>query len=234
MVDEEAMGGRTEFLGSFLTADRRARIDRVLELRTRYLTIVLEDIYQPHNASAVLRSCECFGIQDVHIVEDRNAYTVSRDVVLGAASWLDLIRYRASEGQSVGHCCRELRAAGYRLVAASPDEESTVSDVDDIGVDTPLAVFFGNEEQGLTKAVRDEVEQHMRIPMFGFTQSFNISVSAALILRELTRRIRASSASWGLSDEEKRGLRLQWYRRLVKGSDLLEQRYLEDNREVVR
>ena len=158
MVDEEAMGSRTEFLGSFLTADRRARIDRVLELRTLYLTIVLEDIYQPHNASAVLRSCECFGIQDVHIVEDRNAYTVSRDVVLGAASWLDLIRYRASEGQSVGHCCRELRAAGYRLVAASPDEESTVSDVDDIGVDTPLAVFFGNEEQGLTKAVRDEVE----------------------------------------------------------------------------
>jgi tRNA (guanosine-2'-O-)-methyltransferase len=68
----------------------------------------------------------------------------------------------------------------------------------------------------------------MRIPMFGFTQSFNISVSAALILRELTRRIRASSASWGLSDEEKQSLRLQWYRRLVKGSDLLEQRYLKE------
>lgn len=227
MAAEGMPDGRAEYLGSFLTDSRKARIDRVLEERTRYLTIVLEDIYQPHNASAVLRSCECFGIQDVHIVEDRNIYTVNRDVALGAAEWLDLIRYRALDGKSVRTCCGQLRAAGYRLVAASPGEESAVG-LDDISVESPLAVLFGNEEEGLTAAAREEVAEHLRIPMFGFTESFNISVSAALVLRELTRRIRSSRVSWRLSDEEKLSLRLQWYRRIVKGSDLLEQRYLKE------
>lgn len=228
MADEGVLDGRTEYLGSFLTDSRRAGIERVLAQRTRYLTIVLEDIYQPHNASAVLRSCECFGIQDVHIVEDRNAYTVSRDVVLGAAQWLDLIRYRSQEGKSVRTCCGELRSAGYRLVAALPSEESAVGELDEVSVGSPLAVFFGNEEEGLTAAVREEVAEHIRIPMFGFTKSFNISVSAALILRELTRRMRSSPVPWQLSDEEKQSLRLKWYRRMVKGSDLLEQRYLKE------
>lgn len=228
MADEGVLDGRTEYLGSFLTDSRRAEIERVLAQRTRYLTIVLEDIYQPHNASAVLRSCECFGIQDVHIVEDRNAYTVSRDVVLGAAQWLDLIRYRSLEGKSVRACCGELRSAGYRLVAALPSEESAVGELDRVSVGSPLAVFFGNEGEGLTAAVREEVAEHIRIPMFGFTKSFNISVSAALILRELTRRMRSSPVPWQLSDEEKQSLRLKWYRRMVKGSDLLEQRYLKE------
>ena len=228
MADEGVLDGRTEYLGSFLTDSRRAGIERVLAQRTRYLTIVLEDIYQPHNASAVLRSCECFGIQDVHIVEDRNAFTVSRDVVLGAAQWLDLLRYRSQEGKSVRACCGELRSAGYRLVAALPGEESDVGELDGVSVGSPLAVFFGNEMEGLTAAVREEVAEHIRIPMFGFTKSFNISVSAALILRELTRRMRSSPVPWQLSDEEKQSLRLKWYRRMVKGSDLLEQRYLKE------
>jgi tRNA (guanosine-2'-O-)-methyltransferase len=227
MGTEAALDGRTQYLGSFLTDSRRERIDQVLEERTRYLTIVLEDVYQPHNASAVLRSCECFGIQDVHIVEDRNTYSVNRDVVLGAADWLDLIRHRAREGKGVRACCDELRAAGYRLVAASPGEGSAVA-LDDVSVETPLAVLFGTEEEGLSAAAREEVAEHIRIPMFGFTGSFNVSVSAALVLRELTRRIRSSPVAWRLSEEEKQSLRLKWYRRMVKGSDLLEQRYLEE------
>ena len=221
-----AREGVTEYLGTFLTEHRRARIDRVLADRTRYLTIVLEDIYQSHNASAVLRSCECFGIQDVHIVEDRNTYTVNRDVDLGAASWLDLIRYRTQDGKSIRTCCEALRSAGYRLVAASPQEDS--ARLEEVSVDRPLAVLFGTEEQGLSAAARDEVDERVRIPMFGFTESYNISVSAALILRELTGRIRSSQVSWRLSEEQMRSLRLKWYRRVVKGSELLERRYLEE------
>ena len=123
------------------------------------------------------------------------------------------------------HLCPDCVMA---LMAALPGEESAVGELDGVSVGSPLAVFFGNEEEGLTAAVREEVAEHIRIPMFGFTKSFNISVSAALILRELTRRMRSSPVPWQLSDEEKQSLRLKWYRRMVKGSDLLEQRYLKE------
>ena len=214
------------YLGTFVSEGRRGRIERVLEERTRLLTVLLEDVYQPHNASAILRSCECFGVQDVHVFEDRNAYSPSREVALGAAQWLDLIMHRASEGETIGSCCEGLRAKGYRVLAATPQEGATP--LDELQVAGKLAIMLGTEEEGLSAAALKAADECVRIPMYGFTESFNVSVCAALMLHQLSSRVRAAREDWGLSHDEKLELKLRWYRNSVKKAHLIEAKYMAE------
>ena len=212
-----------QFLSGFVTPERRARVEHVLAGRSRYLTVVLEDIFQTHNASAVLRSCECFGLQDVHIVENRNAHITNPDVVQGASKWLDLIRYNEEDGENSRRCLDRLRSAGYRLVAATPNRSDCT--LDELPIYGRTALMFGTEEHGLTPYAMECADLFVRVPMYGFTESFNISVCAALMLRELTRRMREADVEWSLPEAEKAELRLRWYRDMVRGSDMLERRF---------
>jgi tRNA (guanosine-2'-O-)-methyltransferase len=220
--------GLIEYLGTFVSENKRGKIDKILRQRTRFLTVVLEDIYQPHNASAVLRSCECFGVQDVHIVEGRNRFEINRDVALGAGKWLSLHRYGGDKAEAnLDSCLSGLKQRGYRVVAATPHADDCP--LDELAMDKPVAVLLGTEELGLSPAALAQADAYIKIPMFGFTESFNISVSAALILRELSRSLRSAPVDWRLGPEQEEELRLEWYRKIVRGSDLIEARYRADN-----
>lgn len=223
-LEPELRDGLILHLGAFVSPARRQRIERVLEQRTRCVTVLMEDVYQPHNASAVLRSCECFGVQDVHVFEGRNAYSPNCDVALGAAQWLDLIRHGTAGGKTIADCCDQLRESGYRVVAATPREEAMA--LDDLSVNGNLAIMLGTEEAGLSAAALDSADECVRIPMYGFTDSFNVSVCAALMLHSLTNRMRAAREDFRLSDDEKQELKLRWYRNSIKRAELLEARYV--------
>ncbi len=221
---ETSPSALVKYFAQFVTAKRRTRIDQVLGQRTRHLTIVLEDIYQPHNASAVLRSCDCLGLQDVHIIENRNVYRLNPDVDMGASKWLTLHKYNQAEEDNTERCVGELRARGYRLLAASPHAQAaTIADVD---VSIKTAVLFGTEEMGLTATATEAVDGSVHVPMFGFTESFNISVCAALILSRLTQQLRESGVEWQLSEAEQQELRLTWFKQAIRGADELEKRFL--------
>lgn len=212
-----------EFLSGFMTDERNEAFDRVLANRTRYLTVVLEDVYQAHNASAVLRSCDCFGIQDVHMIERRNSYKVSRDVALGADKWLTLNRYPGRLGHTPS-VIASLREKGYRIVATSP-REGDVS-LEDFNLESgPAALLFGTELEGLSPEAIINSDEFLRIPMFGFTESFNISVSVALILHSLVGRLQKSDVDWHLSNDESLELKLDWLRKSIKSSKLLEKQF---------
>ncbi|MEE4175902.1 MAG: RNA methyltransferase [Bacteroides sp.] len=215
-----------EFLSGFMTPTRRERILQVLSQRTRYLTVVLEDIYQSHNANAVLRSCECFGIQDVHIIENRNEYEVNPDVSMGSTKWLDLQRYNQL-GNNTRACLENLRSKGYTLVATSPHENKYSPAT--LPLDKPVALLFGTELEGLTAEAIDMADTFLCIPMAGFTESFNISVSAAICLYELSSRIRSSQFPWALPEAERDALHLQWVKASVKSADFLIERFLENH-----
>ncbi|MGZ6540211.1 MAG: TrmH family RNA methyltransferase, partial [Bacteroidia bacterium] len=161
-----------DYLSQFVSETRRAKFDTVLNYRTRHITVVLEDLYQPHNASAVLRSCDIFGIQDIHIIENKNAYTVNKDIALGAPKWLNLYKYRKEENNSLD-CIKKLKEQGYRIVATTPHEKDC--NLEDLSVDKPLALFFGTELTGISHTVREHADEYVKIPMYGFTESFNIS-----------------------------------------------------------
>lgn len=210
----------TDFLTPMVNENRLRLIDKILDLRTRYVTLVLEDIYQTHNASAVLRTCDCFGIQDVHIIENRNRYELNPEVELGAAQWLSLHRYNKLKNNTKV-AISSLKKAGYRIVAATPHKED--ADVQDFDLSAgKVAIMLGTEMQGLSKEALDLADEFVKIPMMGFTESFNISVSAAIILYELHYRLRNSDLPWKLHAEEREGIKLQWLRNSVNKIDRIE------------
>lgn len=215
-----------EYLLSFVTENKQRILASRLPERTRYLTVVLEDIYEPHNASAVLRSADCFGLQDVHIIENTNFYRVNPKVVKGAAKWVHIHQYR-EDHDNTAHCINELKAKGYKIVATSPSAESI--SLQELPVDEPLALMFGTEKLGLSSNAFELADHHMYIPMYGFTESLNISVSAAICLQHLAERIRRENVNWQLSKEESDALYDEWIRLCLKDPEGLERRFLEEH-----
>ncbi|MFO7659142.1 MAG: RNA methyltransferase [Bacteroidales bacterium] len=214
-------------LESFITPRRSELIDSVLTNRTRYITVALEDIFQPHNASAVLRSCDCFGIQDVHIIENRNPYRVNPDVALGADKWLNIHKYSGHDNNTL-EAVNHIKRNGYRIVATSLTAGSIAIDHFDIHK-SKFALFFGTELTGLSDTVNQHADEFIKIPMFGFTQSFNISVSAAIVLYHFSRLLRESSLPWSLSSQEQTELKIKWIKQGMRNPEKIEGYLTDEN-----
>ncbi len=226
IMEEPLLTELTEYLKDFITESRFETINRVLEQRTRHITVVLEDLYQPHNASAVLRSCDGFGIQDVHVIENRNSFDPSSEVSIGADQWLSLYSYNKADTDNTTICISALKKKGYKVIATTPHEED--SDLYELDIQDPVALVFGTELEGVTPRVMEQADGFVKIPMYGFSESFNISVSAAICMYDLTTRLRQSGVDWGLSRTEKARLRYEWIKQSVKAGDQLIARYLSD------
>ncbi len=214
--------GLISHLAKFITDHKRNLVEEVLSQRTRHVTLVLEDIYQSQNASAVFRTAECFGIQDIHLIENLNKYSLSRGVLKGANKWLSLIHHDSSD-QNTASCFQQLKQKGYMILATSPNATQSIADVD---ASTKIALLMGNELHGLSDYALHNADLLVKIPMYGFTESLNLSVSAAIGLSELITKMRKSSVNWRLSEDEQLQLRLSWYRKLVRNSAIIEKGYL--------
>lgn len=213
-------------LSSFVTSNRLELFNRIIENRTNYITVVLEDIFQAQNASAVLRTCDCFGIQNIHIIENRNEFEVDKEVAMGSSKWLTLHKHKRKKDNSLS-TIKTLKKQGYRIVATSPHaNDKELQDFDITSGKT--ALIFGSELPGISEVALREADEYLKIPMFGFTESFNISVSVAIILHHLTLKLRSSSINWRLSEEEKINLKTQWLRSSIRSSKMIEKRFFEE------
>lgn len=198
---------------SLISDNKRQLFDRLAPLRTRHLAVALEDVYQSHNAAAVLRSCDCFGVQDVHVVEANNPFNPAGDVAVGSSKWVDYYSYPDTPSAYA-----RLRSLGYRIVATTPHNDDTL--INDLDISSPTVLVFGTELTGLSQQAIDLADAYVKIPMFGFTESFNISVCAALSLFALTSRLRASSdIRWQLSAEETLDLKLHWCTQAIRDGE---------------
>lgn len=209
-----------EYLETYLTPQRKARFDAVLPNRTKHFTVATEDVYQLHNTSAVIRSCDVFGIQEVHIVEERNSKRIDREIAMGSQKWVDLKRYH-----TVGDCVNNLKDSGYQIVATTPHHNDQV--LADFDITKKSCFFFGRETEGLSQAVLDVADCYLKIPMVGFTESLNISVSAAIILQDVTNKLRQSDVKWQLSEQEQLEKRLDWISKTLKSYDEIVARYYQ-------
>lgn len=207
-----------EYLSGFLTTNRLQRFSEVLPHRTRHITVVLEDIYQPHNAAAVLRSCDCFGIQDIYVIENQNKFRPSPEVELGALKWLSLHTY-----QNTHDCIASLKRNGYRIVVTSPHRNDSM--IDEIDIASKTALFFGTEMRGVSPIAFDQADAFVKIPMVGFTESLNLSVSAAIALYTLISRLKKSNINWKLTQEEMFEVKLQWIKNSLQRAELLEKEF---------
>lgn len=213
--------GLLDYLGQYITPHKKKVMERVLAKRTRHITVVLEDIFKPHNASAVIRTCDCFGLQDMHVIEKTNQYKVNPYVTRGASQWVDLHKYYREDGKSVDACFDSLRKSGYKIYGSSPSADSI--SIYDLQPEEKLALVFGNEHEGISGEVKSKADGLVHIPMLGFTDSFNISVSASIFLFDLVRKAETMGIeNFHLSEDEKKQLRMKWYREIVKNSDIHE------------
>ncbi|MCP4181098.1 MAG: RNA methyltransferase [bacterium] len=219
MQSKENIKKQIEFLTDFVTKERLFKIDKILAQRTEYLTVVLEDIYHSHNASAVIRTCECFGIQNMYTIENVRQHRVNKCVTQGAGKWVTLNRYTNAENNTE-NCIRHLKKRGYKIVATSLREGVSVTP-DELPVDNKLALCFGTEELGLSDTLHDMADYFIKIPMVGFTQSFNISVSAALILQILTGKLQNTEIDWHLGEKENLNIRLTWIKNSIRNVDAI-------------
>ncbi len=206
------------YLEAFISEERKQRFIDVLEERTTYITVAIEDVFQMHNTSAVIRSCEVFGIQEAHVIEARNKQTLDKEIAMGAEKWVDITKYESSST-----CIASLREKGYQIIATTPHANDCL--LQDFQIEGKTALFFGTEKNGLTDTVLNEADGFLKIDMQGFTESLNISVSAAIILQNLTTKLKQMNVDWGLTDEEKLVRRLDWTKKSIKSIDDILTRY---------
>jgi tRNA (guanosine-2'-O-)-methyltransferase len=205
-----------DILAPFVSAARQAKIEAVLAQRLGGLTVVLENLHDPHNGAAALRSVEGFGLTTLHVVEQAEPFRFSSRVSQGCEKWVDIRRH-----PDFASCARALHDAGFALYAALPPAAATV-ELDTIDVTRPTALVFGNEHAGLTRDAIAACDGAFTIPMQGFTASFNLSVSVALAVFACSRRRRAALGGRGdLSPETLVAERARWYTLSVDAAELI-------------
>ena len=212
------------YLSDFISDNKRNKFDEFIQNRTRHLTVVLENIYQSQNASAVLRTCDCFGVQDIHIIENEHKYEINPDVALGSTKWLNLNYYNEKEHNTLD-AIQSLKGKGYKIIATTPHKNDLL--LEDLPIDNKFALLFGTEKDGLSDVAINNADSFVKIPMYGFTESFNISVSAALSIFYLTEKLRKSTINWNLSEEEALDIKITWASNVLKDSERVKINYLK-------
>ena len=207
------------YLEEFVSEERKQRFVEILANRTKYITVAIEDVFQLHNTSAILRSCDAFGIQELHVVEDRFGKRLDKNIAMGAEQWVDVQGYQTSS-----ECIDALKQKGYHIIATTPHHEAQL--LPDFTPETPTALFFGTEKEGLSEEVMQKADGFLKIPMVGFSESLNVSVSAAIILEAVTQRIRNSDVPWQLSEKERLEKRFDWTKKSIKNVEGIISRYL--------
>jgi tRNA (guanosine-2'-O-)-methyltransferase len=212
------------YLQHHMTEDRSVRFKKVLEHRTRHFTIAVEDVYQERNASAIVRSSDCFGIQDVYIIENHNEYQLSEGISRGADKWVNVHIYDGFPNNTE-KCISDLRKKDYQIIATTPHSKG--SQLEEFDISKKSAFFLGGEKEGLTQEVMGKADGYIKIPIYGFTESYNLSVAGALLLYALTKKLHESDLDWGLNEDEKLDLQLDWTIKTVASSESLIRKYLK-------
>lgn len=206
------------YLEEFITEERKIRFLEALQERTKFITVAIEDVYQMHNASAVVRSCDVFGIQEAHIIESKYGKRLDKDITMGSEKWVDVFRYK-----STATCIDNLRNLGYKIIATTPHNDSCY--LDDFEIEGKTALFFGTERKGLSEEVLEKADGFIKIPMVGFTESLNISVSAAIILQSLTTKLKKGNLNWSLTENENIEKQIDWTKKSIRSIEDVLARY---------
>jgi tRNA (guanosine-2'-O-)-methyltransferase len=205
---------------AYVTENKREKMQAVIANRTRYITVVLEDLFQEHNASAALRTCDIFGVQDVHVVEGKYSFKAVPTIAMGSSKWVDVHAY-----SSITESITALKKDGYRIVATTPHTDCY--ELPNLPLDQKTAFIFGSEQTGLSQEALAQADTFVKIRMYGFVERFNVSVSVALCLYDVIHRLRTSGIDWKLSEQETQDLMLQWIKQVSKTAALLEKEIID-------
>ena len=219
---EEWLRERLDYLTKFITDERREVLQRTVDSRTHYMRILTENMFHPQNASAIMRHCEAFGIQQIHTVEDRCKFDPSVNIVRGTQKWVDVEHH-----DTTAEALATLKADGYRIVATTPHRCSATPETFDV-TKGKFALVFGTEHAGISDEVIAAADDFLMIPMCGMVESLNVSASAAILIYMLSERIRQTVDGWQLTEEQKLKLLTRWTMSSVRDYERILRRAEED------
>lgn len=211
-----------EILSEHLTERKRELFEVIANNRTRYLTLVLEDIYQAQNTSAIQRSAESWGIQDLHIIENQHYFKHHKRIAKGAGNWLTLHRYNSEDNNST-NCFTHLKKEGYQIAVTMLDDDAI--SIAELDLSKKTAVVLGTELTGTSDIALKYADVKIVIPTYGFTESLNVGAAAAVITQSLAERLRKENLPWKLSDSEKLVLKSEWAKQTIYWSKHLVEMY---------
>lgn len=214
-------------LREYLLPERCERLYQVIQNRTRYIHVAVEDTESERNAGALFRTCDCFGIQEASVIEQKYDLRVAKMISKGAEKWLDIRQYQGARNMGVADCVHDLKSRGFTIVATTPHEPDI--ELPDFELQGKTAFFFGTEETGLSDEAIELADIKMGIPIYGFAESYNISVSAALILQNAVAQMRRKGLDWEMSEEEKLDLEIEWLKKaLGRGSRAIYEKVISE------
>jgi tRNA (guanosine-2'-O-)-methyltransferase len=208
-----------DLLAEHLTEHKRNLFEHVLAQRTRHVTLVMEDLYQAQNTSAIQRSAESFGVQDLHIIENKHTFSHHRKISKGSSDWLTMHRYNEAGMNNTETCLQTLKNKGYQIVVTALHEKTIA--LHEVDLSKKTAVLMGTELTGASEAAMQMADVYMKIPTVGFTESLNVSVASAIIMQHFTHRMRSENQPWQLTDEEKLHLKVEWAKRSIYWSQYI-------------
>lgn len=223
-INTDKLQGEIDFLSELMLPERFEVISSVVRNRTNYITICLENIFHSQNASALIRSSEALGIQNIHVIEDKCHFRPNVDIVKGSDKWLDI--HRHNEDEASEKLIKKLKSDGYRIVATSPHVNGLTADEYDL-TKGKTAIFLGTEKQGVSKTVMESADDFIRVDMHGFVESLNVSVCGAIILSSLTSQLHKNKTiNWQLSPDEQLVMLNRWMKLSVRDAEkILKNRY---------
>jgi tRNA (guanosine-2'-O-)-methyltransferase len=188
----------------------------ILCKRTRHLSIVIENMYQEQNASAIVRSADCLGVQDVHIIENNNELKINEDIAMGSDNWMTIKQYYKEENNTLS-CLNQLKSEGYKIAVTSPHQDDML--ISELSVEDKTALVFGTEMTGVSEIAKKNADVFVKIPMYGFTESYNLSVSAGICMYDFIHRLKSSTTNWELSDTDRDDILFEWLKHTIDRSD---------------
>ena len=212
---------------TFLTDDRRIRLNSVLDNRTTHFCIAMEDLFYERNSGAIIRTADGYGIQNINVIEPSGSFKskVTNIISKGAEKWVTQKQFGDLQ-TGAKDCINQLRKEGYQIVATTPHASGhTIHDFD---ITKKSAFFLGAEKTGISEVVMEEADDYIAMPIFGFTESFNVSVANGILLHELINRLRKSDVDWHLNQEERNDLMLDWTLKSIVSSHLIALKFMDD------
>jgi len=224
LLDKQLKKDLLNYLLKYVTENKKEKILEVAQNRTRYITVVLENINKFHDINAVIRSCECFGIQNLHIIENTNQLDSKSSVSAGSSKWIDIKKYNSSI--NFDFCLDNLKENNFKIIATSPLKK--YKSINEIDINDKLAIFFGDDKLGLSSRVFERADEIVSFPSYGFTESLNLSSNIAISLYNLVKKLHKSNLDWKLSEDDMINLEINWIKKVFKKAQMFEDDFLQE------
>lgn len=208
-----------EYMKGFLTEERLSKIDRFAEESSDFVLPIMENIYQFRNAAAIIRSVEACGFHKIIALEDENVFNPNAKVARGADNWMQIEKMERSINS-----LQQIKDRGYKIVAVSPEKEAV--SLPNFDISQPVALIFGTEKEGVSPEMLEFADETLIIPMYGFTESFNVSVAAGICMYTLKQKLIDSGIEYKLSPEKKLAMKTQWAINSARSGEEIAQHFL--------